>query len=70
MSKFIYCFVGQWTKVFTYKSSKETIRQLRKMNKDLGRGPEIDAVNLSSDFNRVYESLDKSFSKLQKESAL
>lgn len=70
MSKFIYCIAGQWTKIFTYKSSSESIKQLKRINKNLSLGYEQDAVNIASDFDRVYMALNKSFSKLQKGSEL
>jgi hypothetical protein len=70
MDNIFYCFGGQWTKAFSYKSSKESIKQLKKLNKDLNRGPEIDAVNIASDFDRVYFSMNKSLAQMKEEPVL
>ena len=63
MGKIFLEIFDQLINVFVYRSSREGIKQLKKLNRDLNRGTEIDAVNIASDFDRVYFSFNKSFYK-------
>jgi hypothetical protein len=70
MGKIIFEILDQWTNIFIFRSSREGIQQLKRLNRDLSHGAEIDAVNIASDFDRVYFSINKSLDQLKREPKL
>ena len=70
MGKIIFEILDQWTNIFIFRSSREGIQQLKRLNRDLSHGAEIDAVNVASDFDRVYFSINKSLDQLKREPKL
>jgi hypothetical protein len=56
--------------VFILRPSREGIQQLKRLNRDLSHGAQINAINISSDFDRVYFSINKSLDQLERESKL
>ena len=70
MGKIIFEILDQWTNIFNFRSSREGIQQLKRLNRDLSHGAEIDAVNIASDFDRVYFSINKSLDQLKREPKL
>ena len=67
MGKHIRVFIGQFFSVMEYRSVKDDLKTLRKMNNHLNKGMEEDASNIASDFNKAFGDINKSMKSLTKE---
>lgn len=70
MSHYFHTFVNKCLTTISIPSSRENIKKLRKINKELENGLETDASNIALDFNNTFGYLNSAFQKEKDSKAL